>query len=181
MKFINTELPDVIIIEPNVFGDDRGYFFESYRKKEFAKAGITDEFVQDNHSRSKKGVIRGLHYQIKHPQGKIVRVISGEVFDVAVEIRKSSPHFGKWVGVTLSAENKKMMWIPEGFAHGFQVISDDAEFLYKVTDYWSPECERSIRWDDPDIAIDWPIKEVTKISEKDKHAVLLKDAEIYMG
>lgn len=149
MTITQTDIPDVLIIEPKVFGDDRGFFFESFNQKQFEQAiGRSVAFVQDNHSRSAKNVLRGLHYQIQHPQGKLVRVVHGEVFDVAVDIRKGSPTFGKWVGVVLSAENKKQLWVPEGFAHGFVVLSETAEFLYKTTDYWYPEHERSIVWND---------------------------------
>ncbi|KWF71052.1 dTDP-4-dehydrorhamnose 3,5-epimerase, partial [Burkholderia pseudomultivorans] len=153
-----TALPEVKIIEPKVFGDARGYFYESFNGREFAERvepGV--EFVQDNHSRSAKGVLRGLHYQIQHAQGKLVRVVEGEVFDVAVDIRKHSPNFGKWVGVTLSADNHRQLWVPPGFAHGFVVLSEAAQFLYKTTDYWYPEHERSIVWNDPEIGIEWPI------------------------
>jgi len=156
MKIIPTKIPDVLIIEPKVFGDDRGFFFESFNKKAFeAATGITADFVQDNHSKSTKGVLRGLHYQIKQPQGKLVRVCSGEVFDVAVDLRKSSPTFTQWVGVKLSAENKRQFWIPPGFAHGFIVLSESAEFLYKTTDYYAPEYERCIRWDDREKMARW--------------------------
>ena len=152
MKIQTTALPGVLIIEPTVFGDDRGFFYESFNQKRFAElTGITRDFVQDNHSKSAKGVLRGMHYQIQQSQGKLVRVTAGEVFDVAVDIRKSSPTFGQWVGVVLSATNKRQLWIPEGFAHGFVVTSDSAEFLYKTTDYWAPEFERSILWNDPEI------------------------------
>lgn len=180
MKVIQTALPEVLILEPMVFGDDRGFFYESFNAKAFAEAtGVKREFVQDNHSRSAKNVLRGLHYQIQHPQGKLVRVSVGEVFDVAVDIRKSSPNFGKWVGVTLSAENKRQLWVPEGFAHGFVVTSDYAEFLYKTTDYYSPAYERSLLWSDPSIAIQWPGTGLFKLSEKDATAVDLKQAEIF--
>ena len=155
-NFIKTDIPDVQIIEPTVFGDDRGYFMETYQIDDFAAAGIDKPFVQDNQSRSTKGVLRGLHFQTKHTQGKLVRVTLGEVFDVAVDCRPNSATFGKWVGVTLSAENKKMLWIPEGFAHGFLVLSDVAEFCYKVTDFYHPEDEMGIAWNDPDIAVAWP-------------------------
>ncbi len=163
MKIIPTKIPDVLIIEPKVFGDERGFFFESFNKKAFAEAiGLTAanklEFVQDNHSKSAQGVLRGLHYQIKQPQGKLVRVCSGEVLDVAVDIRKSSATFGQWVGETLSADNKRQLWIPPGFAHGFIVLSEAAEFLYKTTDYYAPEYERCIRWNDSELAIDWQYK-----------------------
>ena len=149
-----THIPDLLVLEPKVFGDSRGFFFESFNQRDFIGAtGFDVDFVQDNHSRSEKGVLRGLHYQIRHPQGKLVRVVSGAVFDVAVDMRKTSANFGKWAGVELTAENKRMLWIPEGFAHGFLVLSDFADFLYKTTDYWYPEHERSICWNDPDIGI----------------------------
>jgi len=180
MKITPTEIPDVLIIEPNVFGDSRGFFFESYNKKEFMETtGLQVTFVQDNHSRSNKHVLRGLHYQIRQPQGKLVRVISGDVFDVAVDIRRSSPTFGKWVGEYLTAENKKQMWVPPGFAHGFLVLSDDAEFLYKTTDYWAPEHERCIRWNDPVLNVQWPIIGDPLVSEKDEKGVLFQDAEVF--
>ena len=180
MKITPTEIPDVLIIEPNVFGDSRGFFFESYNKKEFMETtGLQVTFVQDNHSRSNKHVLRGLHYQIRQPQGKLVRVISGDVFDVAVDIRRSSPTFGKWVGEYLTAENKKQMWVPPGFAHGFLVLSDDAEFLYKTTDYWAPEHERCIRWNDPVLNVQWPITGDPLVSEKDEKGALFQDAEVF--
>ena len=179
MKVIETSLPGVLILEPEVFGDERGFFFESYNKKALEKVGITAEFVQDNHSRSVRNVLRGLHYQIKQPQGKLVRVIQGEVFDVAVDIRRNSPNFGKWVGFNLSAESKRVAWIPPGFAHGFLVLSDVAEFLYKTTDYWAPEHERCIIWNDPDIAINWPLQGEPTLSAKDKLGHALKSAELY--
>jgi len=180
MKVIATAIPDVLIIEPKVFGDERGFFFESYNEKVLAEvAGITAHFVQDNHSRSAKNVLRGLHYQIKQPQGKLVRVVAGEVFDVAVDIRKNSPTFGQWAGFALSAENKRMAWIPPGFAHGFVVLSDYAEFLYKTTDYWAPEHERCIIWNDPALAIDWQIRENPQLSTKDSAGRLLVDAEVF--
>ena len=166
---VNTELPEVLILEPKIFGDDRGFFFESYNQRDFAQIlGINIQFVQDNHSRSSKGVLRGLHYQIQHPQGKLVRVVCGAVFDVAVDIRRESPNFGKWVGVELSADNKRQLWIPPGFAHGFYVLSDAAEFLYKTTDYWYPEFERSILWNDSTIGIDWPLDVEPILSKKDR-------------
>lgn len=175
-----TAIPDVLILEPKVFGDARGFFYESYNQKVMAEtAGITGYFVQDNHSRSAKNVLRGLHYQIQQPQGKLVRVIAGEVFDVAVDIRASSPTFGKWVGVILSGENKRMLWVPQGFAHGFLVLSDDAEFLYKTTDFYAPQYERSIAWNDPALAIDWPLQGEPVLSAKDKTGVCLKDAELF--
>lgn len=179
MKVIETSLPGVLILEPEVFGDERGFFFESYNKKAFEKVGIAEEFVQDNHSRSVRHVLRGLHYQIKQPQGKLVRVIQGEVFDVAVDIRRSSPNFGKWVGFNLSAENKRVAWIAPGFAHGFLVISQAAEFLYKTTDYWAPEHEHCIIWNDPELAINWPLSGDPILSAKDKLGHPLKKAVLY--
>lgn len=173
-------IPDVIVFEPRVFGDDRGFFFESFNHKVFEEVvGRTVRFLQDNHSRSAKGVLRGLHYQIKQPQGKLVRVTHGEVFDVAVDLRKSSATFGQWVGVLLSAENKKQLWIPEGFAHGFVVLSENAEFLYKTTDYWAPEHERSLAWDDATIGIDWPLEQQPVLSAKDQKAVSFEVAETF--
>ncbi|HED33234.1 MAG TPA: dTDP-4-dehydrorhamnose 3,5-epimerase [Gammaproteobacteria bacterium] len=180
MKAIQTEIPDVVILEPKVFGDDRGFFYESYNEKNFKDLiGFAPKFVQDNHSRSKKGVLRGLHYQIKQPQGKLVRVVEGEVFDVAVDIRKSSHTFGKWVGVNLSAENKRQLWVPEGFAHGFLVLSEVAEFLYKTTDYYAPEYERCVAWNDENIGVEWPVEKMTDpvLSGKDSHAQLFKNLE----
>lgn len=181
MTITTTAIPDVLIIEPKVFGDDRGFFFESFNQRQFEQAvGHSVSFVQDNHSRSVKNVLRGLHYQIQQPQGKLVRVAQGEVFDVAVDIRKNSPTFGKWVGVTLSAENKKQLWVPEGFAHGFLVLSETAEFLYKTSDYWYPEFERSIIWNDPDIKIKWPIMDNQPIlAPKDSNGIFLSEAERY--
>jgi dTDP-4-dehydrorhamnose 3,5-epimerase len=175
-----TALPEVKIIEPKVFGDARGFFFESFNGREFAEqvdAGAV--FVQDNHSRSARGVLRGLHYQIQHAQGKLVRVVEGEVFDVAVDVRKSSPNFGKWVGVHLSAENKRQLWVPAGFAHGFVVLSDSAEFLYKTTDYWYPEFERSIVWNDPEIGVEWPIDGEPLVAAKDAAGKRLSEAEVF--
>jgi len=175
-----TALPEVKLIEPKVFGDARGFFFESFNAKEFAeKVGVDVAFVQDNHSRSAKGVLRGLHYQIEHAQGKLVRVVSGEVFDVAVDIRRSSPDFGKWVGVNLSAENNRQMWIPPGFAHGFVVLSETAEFLYKTTDYWFPEYERCLIWNDPEVGIEWPIEGEPTLAAKDAAGKGLREAESY--
>lgn len=180
MNVVTTDLPGVLIIEPKVFGDERGFFYESFNAKAFEEAtGLTTTFVQDNHSRSQKGVLRGLHYQLQNTQGKLVRVTAGEVLDVAVDIRRSSPHFGKWVAVRLSAANNRQLWIPEGFAHGFVVLSDYAEFLYKTTDYYNPSSERCIRWDDPDLAIDWQLDAAPQLSAKDKVGVLLKDAEVF--
>ena len=179
MNVIQTALPGVLILEPKVFGDARGFFYESFNKKTLAPANITAEFVQDNHSRSSQGVLRGLHYQIKQPQGKLVRVVAGEVFDVVVDIRKKSPTFGKWLGEHLSAENKRMLWVPPGFAHGFLVLSDYAEFLYKTTDYWAPEFERTIMWNDPDLGVAWPIQDPPQLSAKDKQGKPLKEAEVF--
>jgi dTDP-4-dehydrorhamnose 3,5-epimerase len=180
MKVVATDLPDVLILEPKVFGDDRGFFYESYNARVFReKTGLEVDFVQDNHSRSAKNVLRGLHYQVRQPQGKLVRVIAGEVFDVAVDLRRSSPSFGRWVGFNLSAENKRMAWIPPGFAHGFVVVSDAAEFLYKTTDYWAPEFERTILWNDPDLNIDWPLKGEPTLAAKDKAGSRLRDAAVY--
>lgn len=180
MNATRLAIPDVIVFEPKVFGDDRGFFFESFNQKVFEEVvGRSVSFVQDNHSRSVKGVLRGLHYQIQQSQGKLVRVSHGEVFDVAVDLRKSSATFGKWVGAHLSAENKKQMWIPEGFAHGFVVLSENAEFLYKTTDYWAPEHERSLAWNDPTVAIEWPISEQPALSAKDQKAASLQDAEVF--
>jgi dTDP-4-dehydrorhamnose 3,5-epimerase len=180
MNVIPTAIPDVLIIEPKVFGDERGFFFESYNEKTFReKTGIAASFVQDNHSRSARNVLRGLHYQIKQPQGKLVRVTAGEVFDVAVDIRKSSPTFGKWVGVHLSAENKRQIWVPPGFAHGFVVLSEAAEFLYKTTDYWAPEWERTIAWNDPTLAIDWPISGDPILAAKDEAGKSFSATEVF--
>lgn len=179
MKVREMAIPDVLVIEPQVFGDDRGFFLESFNEKVWCeKAGICAHFVQDNHSRSAKGVLRGLHYQIQQPQGKLVRVVVGEVFDVAVDLRKGSKTFGQWVGVHLSAEEKQQFWVPAGFAHGFIVLSESAEFLYKTTDYYAPEYERCIRWDDPDLAIAWPIAEPV-LSNKDRAGKLLREAEVF--
>ena len=178
MNVIPTAIPDVLIIEPKVFGDERGFFFESFNRRQFAELiGRNVDFVQDNHSRSAKNVLRGLHYQIQQPQGKLVRVVQGTVFDVAVDIRRSSPTFGQHVGVELSAENKRLLWMPEGFAHGFMVVSDTAELLYKTTDYWAPEFERSIAWNDPAIGIQWPIQGEPSLSVKDQQAIALAEAE----
>lgn len=180
MKAIRLDIPEVIIFEPKVFGDDRGFFFESFNQRVFEEVvGRTVAFVQDNHSRSIQGVLRGLHYQIQQAQGKLVRVTHGEVFDVAVDLRRSSPTFGKWVGAHLSAENKRQLWIPEGFAHGFVVLSETAEFLYKTTDYWAPEHERSLAWNDPTVAIEWPLTLEPILSGKDQKAFSLQDAEVF--
>ncbi|KVN81201.1 dTDP-4-dehydrorhamnose 3,5-epimerase [Burkholderia ubonensis] len=175
-----TALVDVKVIEPAVFGDARGFFFESFNRRAFAEViGMDVDFVQDNHSRSAKGVLRGLHYQLQHPQGKLLRVTAGEVLDVAVDIRRSSPTFGHAVTVRLSAENKRQIWVPPGFAHGFLVLSEYADVLYKTTDYWHPECERQIAWNDPDIGIEWPLDAPPSLSDKDAAAPLLRDAEVY--
>ena len=179
MKFTPTAIPDVILIEPKVFGDARGFFMESWNERAFEQAGITAHFVQDNHSRSTKGVLRGLHYQIKQPQGKLVRVIAGEIFDVVVDIRKNSPSFGNVVTTTLGAENRHMLWVPAGFAHGFCVTSEHAEVLYKTTDFWSPEHERAILWNDPDLAIAWPLAGPPTLSGKDAAASPFKLAEYF--
>ena len=178
---IPTALPGVLILEPKVFGDSRGFFFESFNAHDFANVtGLDVTFVQDNHSRSAQGVLRGLHYQILQPQGKLVRVTEGEVFDVAVDIRRSSPHFGQWVGVHLSADNKRQVWVPPGFAHGFAVLSASAEFLYKTTDYYAPEHERCIVWSDPDLAIAWPLQAPPVLASKDAHAPMLAQAEVFV-
>lgn len=180
MKTIPTAIADVVVLQPAVFGDNRGFFFESYNAARFSElTGTAPAFVQDNHSRSIRSVLRGLHYQIQQAQGKLVRVVKGEVFDVAVDIRKSSPTFGKWVGEVLSAENKKQLWVPPGFAHGFLVLSEFAEFLYKTTDYYAPQYERCIQWNDPDLKIDWPLSGPPVVSEKDQNGVLFKDAEVF--
>ncbi len=180
MRVVRTQIPDVLILEPQVFGDERGFFFESYNKRDLEKAGIAAEFVQDNHSRSVRNTLRGLHYQIKQPQGKLVRVVLGEVFDVAVDIRRTSPTFGTWVGFNLSAQDKRVAWIPPGFAHGFLVLSEVAEFLYKATDYYAPEYERSILWNDPTIAIKWPLHGDPLLSSKDRKGLTLRQAEVFL-
>ena len=180
MKFTRLEIPDLVLIEPKVFGDDRGFFYESFNRQVFAQGvGADPDFVQDNHSRSSRGVLRGLHYQIQQAQGKLVRVVQGRVFDVAVDLRRSSPTFGKWVGAELSGENKHMLWVPPGFAHGFVTLSDTAEFLYKTTDYYAPAHERSILWSDPQIGIRWPIDFEPVLAKKDAAGVLLRDAEVF--
>ena len=182
MKVIETAIPDVRIIEPRVFGDARGFFMETWSRRDFASVCIDADFVQDNHSRSVQGTLRGLHYQIQQPQGKLVRVTAGEVFDVAVDLRRASPTFGRGVGVMLSAENHRQLWVPPGFAHGFYVVSEVAEFQYKCTDYYAPEHERCIRWDDPELGIEWPLIESGAeplLSEKDRAGVRLADAEVY--
>ncbi|HEY0489992.1 MAG TPA: dTDP-4-dehydrorhamnose 3,5-epimerase [Telluria sp.] len=180
MQVQPTAIPEVLIIEPKAYGDERGFFYESFNARSFAElTGKTPTFVQDNHSKSARNVLRGLHYQIRQPQGKLVRVVAGEVFDVAVDLRRSSATFGRWVGVLLSAENKRQLWVPEGFGHGFVVTSESAEFLYKTTDYWAPEHERSILWNDPAIGIDWPAGLAPILSVKDAQAKLLADSELF--
>lgn len=179
MKVIESEIPDVLIIEPNVFGDDRGFFFESYNKKQLSDIGISAEFIQDNHSRSEKNVLRGLHYQVQHPQEKLIRVVVGQVFDVAVDLRRKSPTFGRWVGAMLSAENKHQMWIPAGFAHGFYVTSEVAEVIYKCTDFYASQHERTIAWNDPDLAIAWPLNGAPTLSEKDRDGAPFRNAELF--
>jgi dTDP-4-dehydrorhamnose 3,5-epimerase len=174
-----TAIPDVLVIEPKVFGDARGFFLESWNARSFAAAGLPAGFVQDNHSRSPRGVLRGLHYQIVQPQGKLVRVVVGEVFDVAVDVRRASPTFGRWVGERLSADNKRMLWIPPGFAHGFLVLSEAADFLYKTTDYYAPEHERVIAWNDPDLAIAWPLEGAPTLSARDAAGARFRDAEVF--
>lgn len=174
-----TTLPGVVLLEPRVFGDARGFFLESWNRRTFAELGLDIDFVQDNHSRSAKGVLRGLHYQLHQPQGKLVRVTSGAVFDVAVDLRRSSPHFGKWTGHELSADNHRMLWIPPGFAHGFLVLSESADFLYKTTAYYAPEWDRGIRWDDPDIGVAWPLEGAPQLSAKDAVQPALREAEAY--
>ena len=180
MKITPTKISDVLIIEPNVFGDERGFFFESFNKKAFEEAtGVVDDFVQDNHSKSSRGVLRGLHYQIKQPQGKLVRVTSGVVYDVAVDLRKSSATFGGWVGVELSAKNKQQLWVPPGFAHGFVVLSDSAEFLYKTTDYYAPVYERCVLWNDKNLNIDWKYSDTPQVSEKDGKGLPFNESELF--
>ena len=180
MKVTPLAIPDVLLLEPQVFGDSRGFFFESFNQKKFEQAvGHPVDFVQDNHSRSARNVLRGLHYQIRQAQGKLVRVVQGEVFDVAVDLRRGSPTFGRWVGQMLSAENKLQMWVPEGFAHGFVVTSESAEFLYKTTDFWAPEHERCIAWNDPQLAIEWPLQGEPELSGKDRQGVPLGEAELF--
>jgi dTDP-4-dehydrorhamnose 3,5-epimerase len=181
MKFTPTSLPDVLLIEPRVFGDERGFFMETFQEKVFSDAGIGEKFVQDNHSGSQKGTLRGLHYQVRQAQGKLVRVVAGEIFDVAVDLRRDSPTFGKWEGACLSAKNKHQLWIPEGFAHGFYVLSDWAEVVYKATDYYAPEWERTLLWNDPELKIKWPLVERVDllISQKDSQGIRFKEAEVY--
>lgn len=180
MKVTPTAIPEVLILEPQVFGDDRGFFFESYNARRFEQlTGVSANFVQDNHSKSPRNVVRGLHYQIRQPQGKLVRVTAGAIYDVVVDMRRSSPFFGRWVGVDLSAENRRQLWVPPGFAHGFVVTSDTAECLYKTTDYWAPEYERALLWNDPALAIDWPLTGEPMLSGKDSMGLLLADAEAF--
>ena len=180
MKVVRSEIPDVLILEPKIFGDERGFFLESYNRRLLKDvAGISQDFVQDNHSRSAKNVLRGLHYQIRQPQGKLVRVIQGAVFDVAVDLRRSSPTFGRWVGFELSAENKRVAWVPEGFAHGFLVLSESADVLYKATAFFAPETERTIAWNDPDLGIAWPLQGPPLLSDKDQRGVAFGSAETY--
>lgn len=177
---VKTVLPEVLILEPQVFGDQRGFFFESFNEREFRGAtGLDVRFVQDNHSKSGKGVLRGMHYQIGHPQGKLVRVVVGTVLDVAVDLRRSSPTFGRWVGVELSAENRRQLWVPAGFAHGFLVTTETCEFLYKTTDYWHPEHERVLAWDDPTVGVDWPLQERPQLAAKDAQGKRFPDAEVF--
>ena len=180
MQVVQTAIPDLLILEPKVFGDDRGFFFESFNQQTFQNlTGVNAQFVQDNHSKSSTNVLRGLHYQIEQAQGKLVRVTAGEVFDVAVDIRRQSATFGKWVGVLLSAENKRQLWVPPGFAHGFVVLKDNTEFLYKTTDYYAPQHERCIRWDDPTIGIEWPMTQAPILSGKDQLGLALSEAEVF--
>ncbi|WP_332672231.1 dTDP-4-dehydrorhamnose 3,5-epimerase [Aromatoleum sp.] len=180
MKAIPTAIPDVLVIEPKVFGDARGFFFESFNARAFREAtGLDETFVQDNHSRSARGVLRGLHYQIRHPQGKLVRVVRGAVFDVAVDLRRASPTFGRWAGVELSEDNHRQLWVPPGFAHGFVVLTESADFLYKTTDYYAPEHERCLKWDDPAVSIDWPIDAEPVLSAKDRDGKALADCEVF--
>jgi len=181
MEFERTTIPDVIVLQPKVFGDERGFFMETFRADDFAASGITESFVQDNHSGSQQGILRGLHYQIRQAQGKLVRAVAGEIFDVVVDLRRSSPTFGRWVGVLLSAKKKKQLWIPPGFAHGFYVLSEWAEVVYKATDYYAPEWERSLLWNDPALGIEWPLLDGRPpvLSEKDSHGKLLSEAELF--
>lgn len=181
MKYLPTRIKDVLLIEPQVFGDARGFFMETFRASELSARGISYQFVQDNHSGSERGILRGLHYQVRQPQGKLIRAVAGEIFDVAVDLRRSSPTFGQWVGANLSAENRKQMWVPPGFAHGFYVLSAWAEVVYKTTDYYAPEHERTIRWDDPDLKIDWPLVggAQPRLSTKDAAGRPFRQAEVY--
>jgi len=180
MKVTKTAISDVLLVEPTVFGDERGFFYESYNQQKWQNlTGLDTQFVQDNHSKSGSGVLRGIHYQISRPQGKLVRVVAGEVFDVGVDLRRSSPTFGRWIGEYLSAENKKMFWLPEGFGHGFLVLSENAELLYRTTEFYAPEYERCIVWNDPELSIDWPLKGIPQLSEKDEKGSLFASAEYY--
>lgn len=179
MEFLDTALPGVKIVEPKVHGDHRGFFMETWRREVFEAAGLPGEFVQDNHSKSAQGILRGLHYQVQEPQGKLVRVVAGSIFDVAVDLRRSSPHFGKWVGVELSADNKRALWVPVGFAHGFLVLSPEAEVCYKCTTYYRPEHDRSLAWNDPDIGIAWPTTGDVILSDKDRKAPSLRHADTF--
>jgi dTDP-4-dehydrorhamnose 3,5-epimerase len=179
MKVTQTSIPGVLVLEPRVFTDERGFFLESYNETKMAEIGIRERFVQDNHSCSSRNVLRGLHYQVHRPQGKLIRAVSGEIFDVAVDLRRSSPSFGKWYGVVLSEDNKRMLWIPPGLAHGFSVLSDSANVLYKATDFYHPESERTVLWNDPQLNIDWQLSEEPIISSKDRMGVALSDAEIF--
>jgi dTDP-4-dehydrorhamnose 3,5-epimerase len=179
MIVTSTAIPDVKLVEPKVFGDSRGFFYESWNRRALAAAGLDVDFVQDNHSRSRRGVLRGLHYQVERPQGKLVRVVAGEVFDVAVDLRRSSPTFGRWVGAMLSADNRRMFWVPPGFAHGFIVVSDSADFLYKTTDYWFPEHERTLLWNDPAVGIVWPFDGAPTLAPKDAAGTPLATAPTY--
>jgi dTDP-4-dehydrorhamnose 3,5-epimerase len=179
LKKISTSLPEVFVLEPRVFGDERGFFFESYNQQNMSKVGIVDTFVQDNHSSSSRNVLRGLHYQLKHPQGKLVRIVEGEILDVAVDMRKSSPNFGRWEAVRLSGENKRMLWIPVGFAHGFRVLSDRAQVLYKATDFYSPAHERTILWSDPDLKINWELDDEPIVSAKDQRGAAFRNSESF--
>ena len=179
MKIKKTKIPEVVVLEPKVFGDERGFFLESYNQKNFEEIGLGRNFVQDNHSRSARNVLRGLHYQLGQPQGKLVRVVAGAIWDVAVDVRRSSATFGQWVAEELSAENKRMIWIPEGFAHGFVVTSDSADVLYKATDFYAPACERSLLWNDPQVGITWPLSGEPLLSQKDRAGVPLSQAEVF--
>jgi dTDP-4-dehydrorhamnose 3,5-epimerase len=180
VKVVRTAIPDVLALEPRVFGDERGFFLEPYNRRTFREAtGLDVEFVQDNHSRSRRGVLRGLHYQVRQPQGKLVRVLSGRIFDVAVDLRRSSPSFGKWVGLEIDADSMRMLWIPPGFAHGFLVLSESADVFYKATDYYAPQHERTLRWDDPQLAIAWPLAGEPTLSDKDRRGSLLAQADAY--
>ncbi len=179
MNIKKTRIPEVMVLEPKVFGDERGFFLESYNQKSFAEIGLVRNFVQDNHSRSARNVVRGLHYQLGQPQGKLVRVVAGAIWDVAVDVRRSSPTFGEWVAEELTAENKRMIWIPEGFAHGFVVVSESADVLYKATNFYAPSCERSLLWNDPQLGINWPLSGEPLLSPKDRVGLLLAEAEVF--